>query len=263
MEHSLAHQIKVGLFTTLGIIAINLSIFFLGGSALFKNQYLLKTRFKQVQGLYEGSVVSLSGIVIGNIKSIEFLGEEDVIELTLKIEEKYKNRITEGSTSDIRTQGALGDRYVYIEPGPAGAKSLDENSILPSIPQTDFLTQFTSQADRANQIFEIIDDLKKVTSALSAENRTVKIMANLEASTQKMNEALGEGKSLLQGLQSEKGTLGKLDRILSKIDRGEGTLGALINDPSLHVQLKNLVGGSSQSSQMKTLLRSSIEKAEK
>ena len=55
----------------------------------------------------------------------------------------------------------------------------------------------------------------------------------------------------------------KLDSVLTKIDKGQGTLGALINDPSLHQQLKALIGGSARKDHVKSLLRTSIEKEEK
>jgi phospholipid/cholesterol/gamma-HCH transport system substrate-binding protein len=49
---------------------------------------------------------------------------------------------------------------------------------------------------------------------------------------------------------------------MGKLDRGEGTLGALINDPSVHNQLKAMLGGSPRKNHVKSLLRTSIEKEE-
>ncbi len=55
-------------------------------------------------------------------------------------------------------------------------------------------------------------------------------------------------------------SIDKLDLILAKIEKGEGSLGALINDPSIHNQLKALLGGSPRKNNIKSLLRTSIEK---
>lgn len=46
-----------------------------------------------------------------------------------------------------------------------------------------------------------------------------------------------------------------LDSILAKIDRGEGTLGLLVSDPSLYNDLKTLLGGANRSAVVKTLIR--------
>jgi phospholipid/cholesterol/gamma-HCH transport system substrate-binding protein len=54
--------------------------------------------------------------------------------------------------------------------------------------------------------------------------------------------------------------MNKFDRIMTKIDKGEGTLGALISDPSIHDQIKNILGGSQRKSQVKDMLRHSVER---
>ena len=46
-----------------------------------------------------------------------------------------------------------------------------------------------------------------------------------------------------------------LDSILAKIDRGEGTLGLLVSDPSLYEDLKALVGGANRSTVVRSLIR--------
>ncbi len=51
----------------------------------------------------------------------------------------------------------------------------------------------------------------------------------------------------------------KLNSILQKIDRGDGTLGLLVNDPTLYDDLKLLVGGAQRSLLVRSLLRLSAE----
>jgi phospholipid/cholesterol/gamma-HCH transport system substrate-binding protein len=50
-----------------------------------------------------------------------------------------------------------------------------------------------------------------------------------------------------------------LNSILQKIDRGEGTLGLLVNDPTLYDDLKLLVGGAQRSLLVRSLIRLSAE----
>lgn len=47
----------------------------------------------------------------------------------------------------------------------------------------------------------------------------------------------------------------RLNSILAKIDRGEGTLGLLLNDPTLYEELKLLVGGANRSTVVRSLIR--------
>jgi phospholipid/cholesterol/gamma-HCH transport system substrate-binding protein len=54
-------------------------------------------------------------------------------------------------------------------------------------------------------------------------------------------------------------SLTKLEKIVDKIDRGEGTLGALINDRSVHDRIKNILGAGQKNQQVKQILKSSVE----
>ena len=49
----------------------------------------------------------------------------------------------------------------------------------------------------------------------------------------------------------------RLNKILAKMDRGEGTIGLLLNDPTLYEDLKRLVGGAQRSAVIRTLIRMS------
>jgi phospholipid/cholesterol/gamma-HCH transport system substrate-binding protein len=46
----------------------------------------------------------------------------------------------------------------------------------------------------------------------------------------------------------------RLNSILTKIDAGEGTLGLLLNDPTLYEELKRLVGGAGRSTVVRSLI---------
>ena len=47
----------------------------------------------------------------------------------------------------------------------------------------------------------------------------------------------------------------RLNSILEKVDRGEGTLGLLLNDPTLYEEVKQLVGGANRSTVVRSLIQ--------
>jgi len=51
----------------------------------------------------------------------------------------------------------------------------------------------------------------------------------------------------------------KLNSILAKVDSGEGTLGLMVNDPTLYEDLKLLVGGANRSALVRTMINLSTE----
>jgi phospholipid/cholesterol/gamma-HCH transport system substrate-binding protein len=54
----------------------------------------------------------------------------------------------------------------------------------------------------------------------------------------------------------------KMNSIMGKVDRGEGSLGMLVNDPSLYEDLKVLLGGAHRSAVLRTLIRLAVEQDE-
>ena len=50
--------------------------------------------------------------------------------------------------------------------------------------------------------------------------------------------------------------------ILGKMNEGEGTLGLLLNDPSLYEDLKQLVGGAQRSTLVRAMVRMSTSEAD-
>jgi phospholipid/cholesterol/gamma-HCH transport system substrate-binding protein len=50
------------------------------------------------------------------------------------------------------------------------------------------------------------------------------------------------------------------DNIVKKVERGEGTLGGIINDPAVYEDLKVILGGAKRSTIIKGLIRYTIKK---
>lgn len=261
-----SRQFKVGVFVSLGILLVIGSIFILGGSrSFFTSHVIIHARFDSVQGINVGSSVSLSGIPIGNISKIDFLKQENMLDVTMTIEASFLPRIVEGSTVEMRTQGALGDRYIYINPGDPSKPSIKEGDTLEANKGGDLMGIISERSGEAGKIFDIIAEVHKVVKAMNDGNRTEKIFSNLAEASVQLNKTSHDSQVLMAELRNQnspkiRSAIEKLDRILTKIDSGEGTLGALINDSSIHDQIKTMVGGSVRKKSMKNLIRGSIEK---
>lgn len=260
MESQSGTQLKVGIFLTIGIIVFLVSIFMLGADrAIFTKYVRIHSHFDQVQGLAPGSVVSLSGITVGNVEQITFNAEKNSLDVQMKVDSEYANKIASNSQVEIRTQGALGDKFVFIIPGDAKSETIKENDVLAVARPTDIFGIISERGNETSKIFDIINELYKLTKQINAENRVDKIMTNITQATASMKEASLDAKKAFAGVEL-KSSMQRLDSILAKIDRGEGSLGALINDPSVHNQLKSILGVSGRKNNVKSLIRTSIEK---
>lgn len=252
-------QIKVGIFLASGITVLLVTIFMLGSNkSMFQEVVELRSYFDSVQGLNKGAVVSLAGVKVGNIEEMKFDEKRNLVEIISIIDSDYKNKIKKDSRIEIRTQGALGDKFLYITPGSAAAEPIVSGDELPSDYGNDILSVISKRGSESENLFDILKDIKKITHSLAENNKVTHITNNLDKVsfnmvqlTERMNSAIKNGnldRSLL-----------KLERIIDKVDRGEGTLGALINDKSIHERIKNILGAGQKNQQVKNILKSSVE----
>lgn len=270
MESNSNHQIKVGIFLTIGLVTILTSIFFLGADkALFTSYVRLHGHFQEVQGLAAGSVVSLSGVNVGNIEAIEFLSEKNALDVRMKINEEFLPRITKSARVEIRTQGALGDKFIFIIPGSATDPVVTDGEVLEIAKATDLLGIISERGSETNRVFDILNDIHVLTRTMTQDNRVGKLLGDLEKASYSLSQASQEALKFANAMNNsgagEKlgSSLTRLDSVLTKIDKGEGSLGALINDPTLHNQLKSMTGAGSSKNKVKSLLRTSIESESK
>lgn len=268
MEAHLSQQIRVGIFVSLGLVAAMASIITLGANrSLFGSNVRIYAKLPQVQGLNKGSIVSLSGMTIGNVEAIDFQGGEGLLTVKIKIKKQFLERIPADSTVELRTQGALGDKYIFINAGnAAGPKLAAEGSLEPS-KSTDLLAVISERGGEAEALFDIIAEIKKLMVAINEGNRVHKIVGNLNETSANLKQVSDEVKVLVSEIRTDnpqklKRILTGLDSIITKIDKGEGTLGALINDSSLHDQLKSLVGSNPRKKYMNSVIRSTLEKSD-
>ncbi len=264
-------QYKVGLFVAVGLIVAMASILLLGGDKAFFTRYVYyQADFKQVQGLFPGSIISLQGMSVGNIDEIEFIPGNNSLRVTMSVQRQFKNRIRKGTVADIRTQGALGDKFIYLEPGPLDQPEVPNGGTLDANNDASILDKLASKEDGVGRLLDLIKEMHVLVATLNADNRMGQTADNIRAMTSQMrttmvgiNDLVGDLREQVTNDKQLKTAVTSLARVMQKIDSGKGTLGALVNDPSLHQSLKSFLGGSQRNQYMKGIVRESIQQAEK
>lgn len=262
MNTTLSREIKVGIFTVVGIVLFCLSVILLGGDKFFfQKSYRLKIRLPQATGLGVGSVVSLSGVPVGNVQDIDFVEKSSDVEVTISLEQAVQNRVTEGSKASIKTQGALGDKYIFIQPGPIDAQPLREGAILDTDRSPDFLDLIASKGAEMGEVVNVIKEVRILFENMNRDGRSGRLMSNLVDASGELSSFLKEGRETFRMMRTD--AIVPMASVMKKIDRGDGTIGALINDPSLHNRISSFFGDQPRNRFLKPLIRESIETNEK
>lgn len=252
MNRSREVEAKVGLFVFLGVGLVMLTILLLGGgNTLFQHTISYHTVFPQIEGLVEGAVVKIAGVKVGQVSKIKLLNDSNRVEVTFGINGKFQEAVHEDSMVGIRTQGVLGDRYLVVLAGTAQSPlAKDGFELLSETPKD--LKDYLSTADQVLERFkDSLNHMEGILEAFDRENRAEIFFRNMT----------GVSTNLNSGTKNVKQTVDHLNSILAKVDNGNGTLGAIINDPSLYDDLKALLGGANRNKVLKYFVKKSVEES--
>lgn len=249
-----------GIFVAVGFFLFGLIVYSLSGDeSVFSNRSRVHSYFEDTQGLMFGSVVSFSGITIGNVKEINYDSNRKALRVDFTVKKSFLPFIKTDSKAELKTQGALGDRYIFIGTGSSEAPSIKAGEEILSEKSGDI---FKTVQEKINSIPDLAGLSKKIEALLDFLNSE----EGLKGSTRELKNVLGEVKSTLGQVNNDqniKSSLKKLDSVMSKIESGQGTLGRLVNDPGLYNKINSFLTKSDDSSHyLKNMARKSIESSE-
>jgi phospholipid/cholesterol/gamma-HCH transport system substrate-binding protein len=246
-------QITTGIYVTVGTLILLISIMlFSSGKSFFTSYYYLNVTFDSAQGIAPGSIVTLSGKEVGNVVAVGF-SDDSKTSVQLKIESNVKDRITDKTIASLKTQGALGDRYIYLTPGIGGTPLNDGESIQPE-PEEDLLDIVITRAKELGVATEVLKELNVLIGNLNKKGNLPTILENVAGASVELKRVLGDD-ALTTSVRH-------LSSILKKTDEGKGTLGKLVNDSSLYDSMLRFIGESPRSKLIKPLVRDAIKQDE-
>jgi phospholipid/cholesterol/gamma-HCH transport system substrate-binding protein len=235
-------ELKIGIVAVIAIaLAATLIVAVGGAGGFFWQQYTLKTKFGNVQGLKPGAVVRVAGVEVGKVDDIQFVGPE--VEVVMKINEDQQERITTESRASIGSLSLLGEPVIDITPSIAGTPLTDGAHV--------------QSARAAGQLSDVAagatESLGEVTALLReirAGRGTVGKLFSDDELYREITTFVQAAEGVAAGLRKGEGTLGRLIRdpaayqklttslenlqeMTRRINAGEGSLGRLVNDDAL------------------------------
>ncbi len=221
-----ALELRVGL-VVLAAIAVLVGFVLLIGDFHFAKQYQIFVEFKFSGTIAPGAPVKISGVQIGRVEKIEFIGnrappagtERLQTRLSVLIDDKAKDAIPEGTEFFISTAGILGEQYLEAVPGDRAGAPIGPGTTLRGVDtaRTDLLIArmntvlgafssllsenrglLESLAKAATGLTQNIDDLlKQKKGALSESVDNLAAMSKeAKGITEKLNAGIGSAEEL-------------------------------------------------------------------
>jgi len=274
----LSREIKTGIIVVGGILLFILGFSYLKSTPLFDNSKTFYAVYKHVGGLQTGTQVSINGFNVGKVNDIRFKDAYGNLLVTFSVNNNFTfSKNSKAELYDTGIIGGKGIQIKPVFDGSPTAQSGDTLTTSTRPGLTDLVQQkltplqqkiegaFTNADSLLMNVNEVLDantknDLRESIAGLN------KLMKSLESSAEVLNKLLKNNQGKLDSsltnfnelssnfaklsdslnnaglgrtLTSLESTVSNLDKILSQIENGEGSLGKLTKDEQLYDNLNS------------------------
>lgn len=282
----LSREVKTGILVISGILLFIFGYNFLKNSNLFDTDRIFYVNYENVAGLAESAPVTVNGLEVGRVKTIDFADKNGGLIVAFSVEKDFE--FSKNSTVLIYSSGFIGGNNLGIIPANDAAPTATSGDTLQGNIQTGMIDgimdkfmplekslEFTLA--RLDTVLVGISDVmdeetkKNLRASISNLNQT---MASFNGVARDMKSMLNTNKDKLNNtltnldvtaenfarlsdslaqietgelVRSMEATIGKLNSIAEGIDNGEGSVGKLLKDDKLY---NNLTGASKQLEQL-------------
>ena len=260
MMTKLSVEAKVGIFVVMGMVLLGYMSMKVGKLSFKTGKgYDVQVYFDSASGLAKDVSVEIAGVEVGRVSDIALENEKALV--TLRINPNVK--ITRDVSAIIRTRGILGDKFVELIPGSPSAPLINPGEkIVRTSPTTDMDTLINTLGDVAmdikllsrsfanviggeqgeSSLRAIIQNIKEMVETLNhtvQDNNTniVNIISNLSDFSASLKE-IGDTntndinlivKNIRKASENIENLVTSISEITTKINKGEGTIGKLVN----------------------------------
>ena len=271
-------ELKIGFVAIVSMIILVFGINYLKGLNVFKSSKYFYAKYENIGGLKVGSFVLVNGFQVGSVSNIELLTDDNQnLLVTVNINKDMLipiNTICKIVNQDLMgTKGInliLGNDTIFANIGDTLISGMESSlqdevnaQILPLKIKTE---ELIGSVDSVMMIITAIlnkDTRENLKNSLASLDKTFELMSqtmiqinqvvdhndesisniikNLEANNNNITKVLENFSNISEGIAKSNinNLLNSLDHISNKINKSEGSLGMLIHDEDLYINLKN------------------------
>lgn len=267
MDLTYKQEVGVGALVLAGFAIFLVGMFWLTGRSLRTSGISVDVMFESVAGLKQGDPVLVSGVKKGRVARVA-LERVRSVRVTLELSKDVAPHID--ASAAVAAMDLFGAKFVDYNPG-ARDEMLARGRVITGSNQPDIADVAQGVANRANELMEnaanIVSDRlgEDIHNTLLVTQRAMNTLANApegpfikqttrtlqatERVMQRVDSMLGSGtganvdsisRNLARLTNHLTHTTAQLDTLLSRMNRGEGTLGRMASDTTMYHDLHEL-----------------------
>ena len=267
MDLTYKQEVGVGAIVLVGVAVFLVGMFWLTGQSLRTSGISVDVMFESVAGLKQGDPVLVSGVKKGRVARVN-LERVKSVRVTLEISRDVAPHID--ASAAVASMDLFGAKFIDYNPG-ARPEMIARGHVITGSNTPDITDVAQGVANRANELMEnaanIVSDrlgedihntlvvTQRAMNTLSGMpdgpfvKQTTRTLEATERVMQRVDSMLGSGTgrnidsistNLAKLTNHLSHTTAQLDTMLSRMNRGEGTLGRMASDTTMYHDLHEL-----------------------
>jgi len=267
MDLTYKQEVGVGAIVLVGVAVFLVGMFYLTGRSLGASGISVDVMFESVAGLKQGDPVLVSGVKKGRVARVA-LERVKSVRVTLDLQRDVAPHID--ASAAVAAMDLFGAKFIDYNPG-SREEVLARGRSITGTSTPDIAGVAQGVANRANELMEnaanIVSDrlgedihntllvTQRAMTALSDMpdgpfiKQTTRTLQSTERVMQRVDSMLGSGtganvdsisRNLARLTEHLGHTTAALDTLLSRMNRGEGTLGRMASDTTMYHDLHEL-----------------------
>jgi phospholipid/cholesterol/gamma-HCH transport system substrate-binding protein len=274
----ISREIKTGIIVIGGILLFLMGFSYLKSTSLFDNSKTFYAEYQNVGGLQSGTPITINGYTVGKVQEIKFKDNSGKLVVSFSVNNDFEfSKNSKAELFDTGIIGGKGIQIIPVFDGAPMAESGQTltSSTKPGLTElvqqnlTPLQNKIEGAVTNADSLLinvnQVLDAKTKqdLRQSISGLNNLVK---SFQASANSLNGILAQNKEELEGsiknintittnfsklsdsianaglpkaIRSMESTLANLDIMLAKMEKGDGSMGKLMNDEELYENLAN------------------------
>lgn len=241
------HPWAIGLFLIFGIGLFTAILFLIGNRHdLFGKHVEFYADFSDIGGLPRGAQVRVAGIEAGEVKGIEIPSSPaSKFRLKLQVRANARGMVRTDSVVSIKTEGIVGDKYVFIREGTSGSPEAPDGATLPSKEPFDMGAALEKGSALLDKSSMLLDNLQGSVTDLHG-----RLDIALDSVTKTVNHVNGLVTEVQPDIRKMAGNASQItdtiNGIVSDLNAGKGPAGLLLKDETTRKQLQATLSNAQQ-----------------
>jgi len=270
MDLHYKQEITVGTLVLVGAALFIWGTMWLGGRG-FSREPVVSISFTDAGTLKRGSPVKVSGVQLGTVQEIEY---QDYGKVLVRIDLDPRVHPKKDAAAELSSVGLVADAVINFNPGSA-AEPLAPDAIVIGTIDKGFMAIGEELSTKAKEVMNNLNELtnKRLADDLSRTLGAVQRLADLYANPKtgptaelsrtltevqrmgdrldstlnelKLSGTIAHADSLMESLSKLSGgahsTAQRLDTLLARVNRGEGSLGKFATDSAFYANAQRLL----------------------